>query len=520
MQSIFSRKFNEITADKFGYIKLTDVNVNLKEQSIELCLIYPSDKKSEVESNEKEIKQAVAATVKTEALLVVNLKAVCFDLEYCRQILKDFFKKYPSVFPYVNIKETVCAEKTEADSVFLEIPVNADIIDYCKERDLSNMAVEYLEMFFTEKIHIAFLPRKDGLSDNDVLTMDNDEPVYRLSMDGGRNIIPGGIKEIIGKSVEEPAMYIEDCSSAFAEETVVLCGTVSDFKELKKSDGSKTFYKFTLTDFTASMDCLIFPNKTATAEKISQICDGMEIVLKGQLKEKEFRGEKTLSVFVRSVSGCVLPADFVKNEIYRTTPDSYKTVFPEPYLEETQMGLFEEKKDNAVPEYVKGKTYVVYDFETTGLDTRVCKIIEIGAVKIVDGKFTETFSTLIDPGEKLEDRIVETTNITDEMLFGKPAIEDVLPDFNLFCDKAVLVGQNSNDFDYKILQRVASEQKLRFSAEHEDTMVMAKKLLRRVHNYKLATLAKYYGVVNENAHRALDDAVTTAKVFLNLAKML
>lgn len=60
------------------------------------------------------------------------------------------------------------------------------------------------------------------------------------------------------------------------------------------------------------------------------------------------------------------------------------------------------------------------------------------------------------------------------MLAGQPSIEEVLPDFNLFCSGAILVGHNSNDFDYRILTRLAGEQKLRFPAEHEDTMVLAK----------------------------------------------
>ena len=74
--------------------------------------------------------------------------------------------------------------------------------------------------------------------------------------------------------------------------------------------------------------------------------------------------------------------------------------------------------------------------------------------------------------------------------------------------------------DGKILARIAKEQKFRFSDLHEDTMVLAKKVLHSVHNYKLRTVAKYFGIINETAHRALGDAVTTAKVFVNLAAMM
>lgn len=520
MQSVFSRKFNEMTSDKFDYIKLTCINVNLKARSIEMCFIYPSEKNEQVLACEAEIKKTIAKIFNLEAELIINLKPVVFDFEYCKQILREFFRKFPSIAPYVNEGEMSYKCLNENETVNLIIPVGEEVLEYCGERNVGAEISDFLESYFTEKICVTFISSTDFRAENENVALEYDVPQYKLSMEGGRKIIPCAIKELIGKPIDEPAMYIEDCVTLSADETVVLCGTVNDFKRLQKADGSKTFYKFTLGDFTGNISCLIFTNKTVTPEKAETVTDGAEIVIKGQLKENTFRGEKSLSVFVRSISFCELPKDFVKNEIYRTTPVAYKTVFPEPYVTETQVGLFEEKQVDEVPESVKGKTYVVYDFETTGLDTRICKIIEIGAVKIIDGKFTETFSTLVNPGEKLEQRIVDTTNITDEMLLGKPTIEDVLPDFNLFCDGAVLVGQNSNEFDYKILLRVAAEQKFCFSSQHEDTMVMAKKLLRRVHNYKLATLAKYFGVVNENAHRALDDAVTTAKVFLNLAKML
>ncbi|MDD7158225.1 MAG: exonuclease domain-containing protein [Firmicutes bacterium] len=518
MQSVFSKKFNGLTGDKFEYIKLTRVDFFIKTQTVKMSLIYPMEKREEVEKSKAEIESAIKKVIATPANLEIDMKAACFDLEYCKQVLGEFFKSYPSVAPFID--SSGISFESDGQKVKLNLPLESDACSYCRERKIKEEVESFLDAYFTEKIDVNFAETQHKSDGNGFSTYSDDCPKYYMSMEGGRTIIPQNVTEFIGKKIDEPAMYIEDCNGSLTESVVVLCGTVNDFKELQKADGSKTFYKFNLVDYTGSMTCLVFTNKSVLPEKAKELHDGDAVVVRGQLNEREFRGEKSLSVFVRAISKCTLPENFVKNEILREVPEHYTTIFPEPYIQETQSNLFDVDTKEEVLPYLVGKTFVVYDFETTGTDTRICNITEIGAVKLVNGKFTETFSTLVNPGEKLSERVSELTHITDEMLEDQPTIDKVLPDFNKFCDGAILVGQNSNDFDYKILCRLASEQKLKFPDEHEDTLVIARKYLRTVHNYKLGTLAKYYDVVNENAHRALDDAITTAKVFMNLAKFL
>lgn len=516
MQNAFLKKLNELTCDKFDFLRLTGVDINVAERTIDMKFIYPAEKSDYVAENRDEIVKAVKEVLDSAAAVNVHLSAARFDIEYCRQKVAEFFVKFPSVAPFADCASITADFGSENGKIRLEIPVGGDAYEYCAERKIASELKEYLKLCFTDDISPEFTLRTDGqIGEDDFLHTGE----ANFSADGERLIRPGEIRECAGKPITDPAIYIEDCTAKTGE-TVVLCGKVSAYRELQKSDGSKTFYKFTLTDFTGSEECLIFPNKTLSPDKISAVSDGSEIVIRGQVKENSFRGEKSTSVFVRSISFCKLPENFVKNEIYRVTPEAYVHVFPVPYSRQSQGNLFEQDTAADVPPYIAGKTYVVYDFETTGLDVSSCKIIEIGAVKIVDGKFTETFSTLVDPDEKLSPHIIDTTHITDEMLRGMPSIEQVFPDFNRFCDGAVLVGHNSNDFDGKILARIAKEQKFRFSDLHEDTMVLAKKVLHSVHNYKLRTVAKYFGIINETAHRALGDAVTTAKVFVNLSAMM
>ena len=131
------------------------------------------------------------------------------------------------------------------------------------------------------------------------------------------------------------------------------------------------------------------------------------------------------------------------------------------------------------------------------------------------GEVREKFTTLVDPQRKLSDEIVALTGITDEMLQGAPKIEEVIGDFCKFCDGCFIVGHNVQ-FDYKFLHFYAEQSEYDFTHKTYDTMSIAQGMLF-LSNYKLNTLADYYHI-SFNHHRAWDDALTTAKIFIELIK--
>ena len=90
--------------------------------------------------------------------------------------------------------------------------------------------------------------------------------------------------------------------------------------------------------------------------------------------------------------------------------------------------------------------FIAFDLETTGLSSRTDKIIEIGAVLLRNGKEVDRFQTFVDPGRRLDKKIVDLTGITDQMLQGAPSIAEVMPKFLEFCGDRVLVAHNA-DFD-------------------------------------------------------------------------
>lgn len=161
-------------------------------------------------------------------------------------------------------------------------------------------------------------------------------------------------------------------------------------------------------------------------------------------------------------------------------------------------------------------TYISIDLETTGLNPKQDKIIEIGAIKVEEGKITDTFSQLLNPGRKLEERIVELTGITDRDLEGKPYVEDVFPKLMDFLGDYPLLG-HSVLFDFSFLKKAAVNQKLTFEKQALDTLKIARKFLADLEHRSLDYLCEYYGIPH-HAHRALADAEATHMLYLRLAE--
>ena len=104
-------------------------------------------------------------------------------------------------------------------------------------------------------------------------------------------------------------------------------------------------------------------------------------------------------------------------------------------------------------------TYVSIDLETTGLNPKRDRIIEIGAIRVEQGQIVEEFSTFVDPGRKLEERITELTGIRDEDLADAPQLDEVFPKLLEFMGELPLLG-HSILFDYSFLKKAAVDRKI------------------------------------------------------------
>ena len=156
--------------------------------------------------------------------------------------------------------------------------------------------------------------------------------------------------------------------------------------------------------------------------------------------------------------------------------------------------------------------FVVFDIETTGFSPLTCKIIEIGAVLVENGKITDRFSTFVNPQVPIPFRIEQLTSINDSMVMNARPIEEILPEFLKFCEGATMVAHNA-DFDMSFIIENCNRMGIPNDFTYVDTVGMARFLLPALNRFKLDTVAKAVGVSLDHHHRAVDDAECTARIF-------
>ena len=164
-------------------------------------------------------------------------------------------------------------------------------------------------------------------------------------------------------------------------------------------------------------------------------------------------------------------------------------------------------------------TFVVFDIETTGFSPVQNRIIEIGAVKVEQGKITGRYSSFVNPDVPIPYEIEKLTGIHDGLVVDAPMIEQVLPEFLTFCADAVLVAHNAN-FDMSFILENAQRLGIRQEFTYVDTVGIARLLLPHQAKHTLDAVAKTLGISLENHHRAVDDAEATAEIFVRFIPLL
>ena len=178
-----------------------------------------------------------------------------------------------------------------------------------------------------------------------------------------------------------------------------------------------------------------------------------------------------------------------------------------------RMGL----KKNARRVEKADNDFVIIDIETTGLSVENDEILEIGAIRIVNGKTVEEYERLIAVKTEIAQNISELTGITQEQVKenGKP-INEVLPSFMDFVKGSEVAGYNVN-FDHDFLLAECSRQgiditKIKFT----DVMTIVKSKLKGMRSYNLESVAKRLGITTKQQHRALSDCYLLYQVYCKL----
>lgn len=405
--------------------------------------------------------------------------------------------------------DDITVEKTE-DGFYFTISV---IADTAVSEDVADKVIAILN-----KTYCGNFSGKCVKSDKKIDSIEIEEEKENIEYDiPVRTFHIEDFEFIEGDTVQNTAIYLADVN--FESENVVVCGTIEDIEERtynRKSDGQeRVYFSITINDTTAQMRMTYFTRKSSI-EKIRKLKAGDSIVCTG--KTEIYRG--AVRYTARHIDRGHIPDGFVPiKRASKPAPKYYMAVEPQPYTDFTQADFFT-KSD--LPACLKNNTFVVFDLETTGLNSspsggNMDRIIEIGAYKIIGGEIKESFSTFVNPGKRLSEEIVKLTGITQDMVDGAPTYEQVMPDFFKFCQGCYLVGHNIAGFDFKFVDYYCAQLGYHLERKVFDTIPLSQELLF-LSNYKLNTVADHFGITF-NHHRAVDDALVTAKIFIELIKI-
>ena len=157
-------------------------------------------------------------------------------------------------------------------------------------------------------------------------------------------------------------------------------------------------------------------------------------------------------------------------------------------------------------------SYVVFDTETTGLKDQIDKIIEIGALKVINNEVVEEFDVLINPEIEIPEIITNITGITDEMVKNEATIDEVLPKFMEFVGDLPVICHNA-PFDIGFINTNLKRLDMNEMTQTTiDTIELARIYIPRAYNYKLETL-KHYFKLDFGSHRSVDDCKTTNYIY-------
>ena len=334
--------------------------------------------------------------------------------------------------------------------------------------------------------------------------------------------------------------------------------------DVRETKNNSLMYDFLITDYNDSINCKIFLNPKDEAQiAILKVNDWVKV--KGYYKKDDFYTEDYIGVQdlesieseetkkednapkkrvelhahtnMSEMSGVMSIKDYAKRAkefghsaiavtdfgvvhsfpfAFKEANENFKIIYGvEAYVVDDEAQMITNPKDLGIEE----ETYVVFDIETTGFDPFNDKIIEIGAVKMKGKEIIDEFSEFVNPKIPIPEEIVKLTSITDEMVKDAPDIKTILPRFLEFCGDSTVVAHNAK-FDVGFIKQKSSDQNLEFSPSVVDTLPLARALLVNEKKFGLANLTKYFGIILESHHRAIDDARATAEIFQKFFNMI
>ncbi|MBU3098850.1 PolC-type DNA polymerase III [Clostridium frigoriphilum] len=422
-----------------------------------------------------------------------------------------------------------------------------------KEKENETIINEIVKNMNTEKTD---KPRSGGQSNDN----SNGYKANKFSRPGYKKGEVADKNTIMGRNINDESIEIKDISETSG--IICACGDIFKVNIIETKTG-RIIITFYITDYSSSITVKCFPKPKEVEKMMEEIKVGLYCKIRGEasydtyarevvvmardiikLKKiermdtaQEKRVELHLHTQMSAMDGISPASKLVEraakwgHSAVAITDHGVVQAFPEAMDAAKKnkikviYGVEGYLVDDGVPIVINNKggtlddRFVVFDLETTGLSSENDKIIEIGALKIENGKIVDRFSEFVNPGIDIPYKIIELTGITNDNVSDAASIEDVLPKFLEFTKDSVLVAHNS-DFDASFIKKNSQRLGLKFENAIMDTIPLAKYLLKDLKTFKLNTVAKYLGITLENHHRAVDDAKATADILLHCFGLL
>lgn len=511
MNSKFFEEFTKASKGCFPELKFNGATYRKDSRELEIRFIINTFARSNFDAE----KEAAVLKVCEEMFDGVKVSVRYIKTYADNNVVKN------KVLEYLNANNQLIFRKLTDKTI--DIEVSEGNIDVAFNFDAATIAMltsgnfteklkDFLDINFNENISV----RLNEIEDTEDIGRDHSSSIVvrhdSLRLVGvkvGEKLYARGKVE----GINQMPGYIVDIKAE--GENIILCGKVSGVARStyrnkkydpnnKKSDPEfKPLVRFILNDTTADIEAVCFPS-VEEAEGLDPLKDGDEVICLGRVGTSARGG---LSYMLNAVFRCEIDFSSIKTHESKPLPDHYTTISPSPYTGMAEQNSLFDIADSASDKFFKGRSFVVFDLETTSKYPAEARIIEIAAIKVVDGAEREVFHTLVNPEMPIPEDAGSVNHITDEMVANAPKIENVIGDFLRFSYGAVFAGHNIDEYDCRILRRVAMDNGYYFDNATLDTLTLARKVLpgRGLGGYKLETLAKDFHLQHTDAHRALSD---------------
>lgn len=512
------QRIMEKANEKYAFLRVLAISYE-KNKHCAITLMYPEQSVFEPADEDRiALQEILAKELSLSVPIQVKFKKSFLDDELILQEIEKYFQEnHATASAFLDMDE---CNLEKGERITITIPLDETAYQKLHRQNAEDKLAKALASKFYGDFRVVFQQKFIEIDDSILEKMWEEAlaeiasvarvPRYQVEIMG----------KLFGKDIPNQPEFIGNNSAA--KRSVILAGiveniSVKEFVSKRKKDEGKTryLYKFILRDDSGYAECLTFCNEKSK-KFLANVENGMRLLVMGNLN----LWDEKLSLTVLSASLCCNPTKPEETEFKSETVicRTYHTIIPQPYDESSQANLFDVQ-----PAYKSGfleKEYVIYDLETTGLSPAHDEIIEIGGVRIKQGRIVETFCSLIKPSIRIPSSATAVNKITDEMVSGAPLLQDVLSDFLLFVGNSTLVGYNNTSFDDFFLKNAIQKCKVDCNFPFSlDCLPLARNYLPSLKKHNLSAVSAAFSIKHEEAHRSLGDCLATARLFIKLSEI-